>query len=122
MHGGAAGLLVVTVHVLGYDDQVSLLLQIHQGMMSGVGFRLGNELSSPVVPFPHQLGVGVESSGGGQLFGTVLAPEGILAATKSGDTAGGGNSGPGQHGDFRIRGDGLTVFFQIHGHSFVGGP
>ena len=119
MHRGAARLLVVSIHILGYDNQVGLLFQINQGMMSGVRFRLGNELPTPVVPFPHQFGVGHKGPGRGQLFGTVLTPEGILPAAKSGDSAGRGNAGPAQHGNFRMRGDGLPVFFQIHGHSIL---
>ncbi len=120
MHSAAACLLVVAVHVLRYYDQVGLLLQIHQGLMSGVGFGPGNELAAPVVPFPDQLGVGVKSPGGGQLFGAVLAPEGIFSAAKCGNPAGGGNTCSGQYGDFGLRGDGLAVFFKVHGHSFVG--
>lgn len=121
MHGGAAGSLVVAVHVLRYDNQVRLLLQIHQCAVGGVGLAVGDELPTPVVPLPDQLGVRVKCARGGQLFGAILAPEGIFPAAEGGDAAGGRNARAGEHGDFGVGGDGLAVFFQVHENSLLPG-
>ncbi len=100
MHGGAARLLVVTVHVLGDDDHLGLFLQLGQGVVGGVGLVGGDELS--------------------QLLGAVPAPQGVLAAAEGGDAAGGGNAGAAQDGYLGVGCDDLAVFFQSHGHSLRG--
>jgi len=105
---------MVAVHVLGDDDHVRLLLQIHQGVMGGVGRAVGDQPAAPVVPAPDQLGVGMEGPGGGQLLGPVVAPQGVLAAAEGGDAAGGGDAGAAQDGYLGIGADGLAVVFQVH--------
>lgn len=94
MHGAAAGLLVVAIHVLRYNNQIRFLFQGNQGMVGGVGLALGDELAAPVVPAPDQLRIFGESRVSGQIFRAVFAPEGILRTPKSGDAAGCRNSGP----------------------------
>lgn len=89
VHCGAAGLLVVTINILSYDNQVSFLLESHQGMVSGIGLRLSDQLPTPVIPIPDQFGIGMKGSCGGQLFRAVLAPERIFTTAKSGDATGG---------------------------------
>jgi len=74
VYGTAAGLLVVAINILSYDNQVRFLLQIHQGMMGGVGLILCNQLPAPVIPAPDEVRIGQKGPAGGQLFGPVLAP------------------------------------------------
>ncbi len=74
MHGAAAGLLVVAINILGYDNQVRFLLQINQGMVGGVGLVLGNQLPAPVIPPPDKVCIGQKGPAGGQFFRPVLAP------------------------------------------------
>lgn len=114
MHRLAAGLLVVAINVLRYYDHVGLLGQVHQGVMCGIGLALSDELPAPVVPAPDQVGVCQESPAGGQFLWTVLAPKGVFSTAKSGDAAGGRNSGSRQHRNFCVRSDGAAVCFQGH--------
>ena len=65
MHGGAAGLLVVSINILSHDDQVRFLFKINQSVVGRVGLTFGNELPAPVVPAPDQFGVGHEGPVGG---------------------------------------------------------
>jgi hypothetical protein len=55
--------------------------EFHQGAVSGVGLRFGDDLAPPVVPFPHQLGILGESFGIGQFLGLVIFPK-SAGATK----------------------------------------
>mgnify|MGYP007066235806 CR=1 FL=1 len=89
MHRGAAGLLVVAINILSYNDQVRFFLKLNQSQVSGIGLTFGNELPPPVIPLPDEISVGKESAAGGQFFGAVLTPEGVFTAAKCGNAAGG---------------------------------
>ena len=60
--------------------------------------RLGDDLPTPVVPFPNQAWIAIESLGRGEIFGAILAPKSAIA-TKRGDAAFDGNSGAGERND-----------------------
>ena len=88
MHDGAAGILVITVHILGDDHHLSVTFQVSQGLMGGIEPGFGNEAPPPVIPLPDQFGVSIEGLWSGQLFRSVLIPETVLFATERGDAAG----------------------------------
>jgi hypothetical protein len=118
VHRGAAGGLMVAVHVLGDDHQIAQLLQISQGLVGGVGARFRDETPPPVVPAPDQFGIGHEGLQGGQFLGPVLAPQAVFTAAEGGDAAGGRDAGAGQDADLGLGGDGAAQFFQLPGDIF----
>ncbi len=65
VHRFAAGLLMVAIDILGYDDHIRFPGQIHQGVVGGVRLAFGDELPAPVVPAPDHFGVGHEGPMGG---------------------------------------------------------
>ncbi len=110
---GAAGGLVVSVHVLRDDRHLTGRFQIGDRLMGGVGSRRGDEAAAPVVPAPDEFGVAGESLGGGQVFGPVPAPQAVLLAAEGRDAAGRGYPGPGKYGDPDPRRDVLPDLFQF---------
>ena len=66
--------------------------------MGGVGLAARDRFTAPVVEFPYQLGVLVESLGCGQVRGAMVLPQ-PSRATKCGDAAFGRDTGPGDNSD-----------------------
>ena len=66
------------------------------GLVGGVGFAARDGFTTPIVKLPYQFGVFVERLGGGQVCGTMVLPQ-SSCATKSGDTAFGRDTCPGEY-------------------------
>ena len=121
----AAGIVVVTVDILGDDQDTGSFLKVGKGLVGRVEPGAGDQATAPIVPPPDQFGIAGKGLGSGKFLGTVPAPEAVLLAAESGDAAGGGNSRSGQGGDPGRRGDGRSDaiqfpadrFFQSHDYS-----
>ena len=81
-----------TIHVLGDDHHRSDGFQAGESLVGGVGFGGGDEAAAPVVPTPDQFGIACESTGRGEILGSVPTPQAVLFAPEGGDAAGGGNT------------------------------
>ncbi len=82
-------------------DEVKLLrafFQAHQRMMGLIRFLRGKYLPPPVVPFPNQLRVPLKGFRRCKIFCAEVFPEAVYA-TKRGDSAVGGDPGPGEYCD-----------------------
>src|SRR5208283_4773694 len=97
----AARAVVQTIHVLGDEGKPRFAgFQLRQGEVRRVGRGLGDQLTPPVVPLPHQARVARKSFGRGQIFGPVILPQAGVpsgSAAKSGDAAFRGNARAGEH-------------------------
>ena len=67
--------LVETVNILGYDEEGREdTFHLSQGDMTGVGSGLKDNLLTPVVPLPYQLGIPLERLGCSQFKRIVVLP------------------------------------------------
>ena len=71
-------------------------LGVMQRVVRGVGGHRAHQRAAPVVPFPHQRRIPLESLGRGQIFGAVAGPESGLGIAKGGHAALGGYPGSGE--------------------------
>jgi hypothetical protein len=84
----AAGQGVQVVDVLGDDDHLAQgLLQLSDGIVTGIGLTGLYQLEPVLVPVPDQLGMREEAIQGGQAHGIVPGPQSFLSLTKGWDAA-----------------------------------
>ena len=79
------GAVVESVDVLGHQgDALPQQGEPRQRLMAWVWCAIGDQASTPLIPFPDEYRVALESLGGGELFWAIGAPE-TLVAPKGGD-------------------------------------
>ena len=94
---GGSGPLVQAIDVLG--DQVEFpkpATPTREDLMCAIGVAGRNQLPTPLVPFPDQLRVSVESLRCSQVLRTMGPPQSIFTA-KRGNATGRGNAGARDH-------------------------
>lgn len=87
------GPVMQAVDVLGHEcDAVATQRQSGERVVARVGCTLGDEPTTPLIPFPYQGWITLKGLGRGQLLRSVGSPQPTLA-TKRGYTRLGGHSG-----------------------------
>lgn len=123
-----SGTLVQAVDVLGDDGHGAValkesLLELGEGVVTGVRLDIAGLGESPVVPAGNEFRVPVEGVDGGQFHWVVLRPQAFLGIAEGREAALGGDAGTGENDDgagvVQPGGDALDRFVLLHAGAYA---